>query len=263
MIEKTFAWLRDHFTDQSKISPHVVESLAPAKRSKYIWNPVSKELTRIDRDRPDNAHVLYGVDSLIQYINNLQSDARTNVWVGSDQITVEVIEDSPKDVLTMPFKFHPTFAKLRELAAKPSIPQSEAIKLLRQQFSDFDIGSKAITAVRNLKITKQDEFNTDQSHTASRLGKSLVQTAMGAETLPESLTIKTPVFLKTGNVQIRSIRVWLSIDFERSGNVKFEPDEAEMEDATILEKIELIGIISDGVQQHNLAVYDGEYKVEN
>lgn len=262
MLEKSLTWLRDYFTDQAKVTPQVLESFKPGKRKRLLWDPSAKKLTTLEMDRPDNTHVLHGVDSLIAYVNNLKSEARTNIWVGVERVTVEVVENDPKDVLTMPFRFHPTFETLRELVIHASLPQQEAIKLLRQRFAEFDPGATALTAIRNLKISTQDDFTTEQGHTAARLGKSLVQEAVGAGNLPESIEIRTPVFIKTGTVDVRTIRVWLSIDFANRGYVKFEPDEAQMEDAIIREKMELIGIIVDGTQGRPVAVYDGEYGVQ-
>lgn len=261
MLKDLFVSLKEHLTDQAKVLPVPIEGLSPSKRKKLVWNPESKKLETIERDRPDNKHVFGGVDSVVGYINNQKEKHRTNVWVGAESVTIEVKENDPKDILKMPLKYHPFFAKLKSFGTKASIPQAEAIKLLRQQFSSFDPKSAALTAVRNLKISTNDNFESDQSHVAARLGKSVVQAAAGAGDLPEFLDIKTLVYLKGGSVATKLIRVWLSIDFSNRGHIVFEPDQAQMEEAALVERLEIMAAIEEGIKDREVAIYDGEYSV--
>ena len=263
MLKELFESLKSFATDQAKVIPVVLDGVSPSKRSKLVWNPAQQDIERIDRDRPDNQHVFGGVDSLVDYINNQQDKShRTNVWVGENRITVEVVENGPGDILTMPLKFHPLFAKLKSWGKKASIPQAEAVKLLRQHLAPFDPNSAALTACRNLKIATTDNFESEQSHAAARMGKSVMQAAAGAGELPEYLDVRTTVYLKAGSVTVRTIRVWLSIDFATRGNILFEPDEAQMDEACLLERLEIIGAIQAELdKERDVCVYDGEYSV--
>ncbi len=55
MIEKTLDWMKVFFTDQSKMAPVELE-FAREKRVKRYWDPATRKVVEINRDRPDNAH---------------------------------------------------------------------------------------------------------------------------------------------------------------------------------------------------------------
>jgi hypothetical protein len=262
MIKEALGWMREHFTDQARVVPTVIEGLSPSKRKKYLWHPAKEDLILMEKERPDNNHVFHSVSSLIKWINSQSEIHRTNVWVGENSITVECVEDDPKDILSLPLKHHPLYALLKRMGESWSSPQHEAIKLLRQQFAQFDAG-KTLNAIRNLKISTTDNYEAEASNVTAKLGRSVVQQAAGAGELPEYLDIKTPVYY-VGDCDPQPIRVWTSIDFVKRGNIVFEPDTAAMEEACLRERIAIVAQITEGTESdRECHVYEGEYKVSN
>jgi hypothetical protein len=263
MIKEALGWMREHFTDQARVIPTIIEGISPSKRKKYVWDPAKEELVLMERDRPDNNHVLTSVSSLIAWINNQSDEHRTNVWVGDTCVTVECIENDPKDILTLPLRFHPLYTLLKQMGESWSATQQMSIKLLRQQFAPFDPAGKTLNAIRNLKISTTDNYEAEASNVTAKLGRSVVQQAAGAGELPEYLDIKTPVYY-VGDCDPQPIRVWTSIDFVKRGNIVFEPDTAAMEEACLRERIAIVAQITEGTESdRECHVYEGEYKVSN
>jgi hypothetical protein len=264
MLKELFESVKTFCTDQAKVSPVIMEGLSPSKRKKLVWNPESRTIDEIERDRPDNAHKLLSLDSVIDYVKTacLRADCetRTNIWIGPQRITVECTENEPGDIVSMDLTYSPLFRLLTTLRASPSKPQAEAVKLLRQQLSPFDGGAKALTAARNLKISTGTDYESEQSHVAGRIGKSVMQSAAGAAELPEYIDVKTPVYLKTG-ASSRLVRLWLAIDFAKQGHIMLEPDDAQMEEAMLLERAEILGYLSAALSDVAVAIYEGEYCV--
>jgi hypothetical protein len=258
VLKEAINWLREHFTDQAKVVPVVIEGISPSKRKKLVWHPEKKDLIELERERPDNAHKLRSIEAVIQYV--LKHPAKTNVWVGPDKITVECVENNPKDFAFHPFVFNPLFKVLQELNNRPSLPQAQGIKLLRQQLSPFDPGAKALTVARNLKIATVEDYESEQSNITARLGKSVMASASGATDLPEYLNVTTQVYLKGGATGY-PIRVWMSVDLASKGNLLFEPDKAQLEEAMLLERTEIVGILTDALKGTDVAIYEGEYCV--
>jgi hypothetical protein len=263
MIKEALAWLKDHFTDQSKVVPSIVEGVSPGSRKKWLWHPEKKDLVLMERDLPELRHVIHSVHSLVQWINNQDHKERTHVWVGESAITVECIEDQPYNILTLPMKHNPLFALLKRMGESCSYPQHEAVKLLRQQFAQFDTAGKTLTAVRNLKISTTDNYEAETSNVTAKLGRSVVQQAAGAGDLPEYIDVKTTVY-HASQAEVQTIRVWTSLDFVKRGNIIFEPDTAVMEEAALNERLAIIAQIIEGVDtERDCKVYEGEYRVSN
>lgn len=263
MLKDGLGWLREFFTDQSRVVPTLINDISPSKRKRYVWDPAKKEMVLVERERPDNAHVFRSVESLTNWINNQRETShRTNVWVGESSITIECVEDNPKDVLTLPLRFHPLYQLLRQMGLTCSHPQNAAIKLMRQQFAPFDAAGRMLNAIRNLKISTTDNFEAEASNVTAKLGRSVVQQAAGAGDLPECLNIITPVYYVSSAVP-HTIRVWTSIDFDKRGNIIFEPDSAAMEEACLAERMAIVAEIAEKTTARDCKVYEGEYKVSN
>ena len=156
--------------------------------------------------------------------------------------------------------FSPLFALLQKLAKSPRVPQVEAIKLLRQQLAEFDPTQAALAAARSLKLTTGEDFDSEKSHVADRLGKSIMKRASGAAELPEFIDVRTPVYLKGGQFGY-PVRVWLSVDFDAPGHFKFEPDASHLENAIIAERLELVQLFKANLKEKT-NVYEGKYSVE-
>lgn len=257
-MKEVFEWIKNRFTDEARVVPCVIEGISPSKRKKLVWHPQKKDLIELERERPDNNHKLLSIEAVIQYVQ--KHPAKTNVWVGPDKITVECVENDPKDFAFHPFVFSPLFKVLQELLNRPSVSQAEGIKLLRQQFSPFDPGAKALNVARNLKIATVEDYESEQSNITARLGKSVMASASGATELPEYLNVKTQVYLKGGATGY-AVRVWMSVDLLKRGNLIFEPDKAQMEEAMLLERTEIVGILTDALKGTDVSIYEGEYCV--
>lgn len=260
MLRDFFSAIKEHFTDQARVVPVVLEGLSPGKRKKLYWDPGIKKVVEAVSDRPDNAHKLLSVESVIAYVHAINPVNRINIWINPGAITVECEENDPKDIVSMPLVFSPLFQLLSKLRVVPSIPQTTAIKMLRQQLAAFDVGAKALTSARNLKISTGDDFESDQSHIANRVGKSIMQQASGAGELPEFIDVVTQVYLKGGSTGYK-VRVWMSVDFAKKGNLLLEPDEAQMEEAMLLELAEIFGELAEALKKEPVSIYEGEYCV--
>jgi hypothetical protein len=264
MIEKTLDWMKGFFTDQSKMAPVELE-FAREKRVKRYWDPATRKVVEINRERPDNAHEFLSLDSLANYVLGIAEDgSRTNhpvnVWVGDNEVTVECLENDPKDIVCLRFEHTPLFKLLLDLVKRPSLPQQQAIKLLRQQFAPFDVGQKAITTARSLKIHTTDDDERDHSALAARVGKSVVQQAVGAEHLPDRLVVLTPVF--TTSSDQCTVDVFLSVDFANRGCILFEPNEQQLHDAVAAERLSTFNHLSKLCEDtENVHIYEGKYHV--
>jgi hypothetical protein len=219
----------------------------------------------INRERPDNAHEFLSLDSLANYLIGIAEDgSRTNhpvnVWVGDNEVTVECLENDPKDIVRLRFEHTPLFNLLRDLVKKPSLSQQQSIKLLRQQFAPFDVGQRAITTARSLKIHTTDDDERDQSALAARVGKSVLQQAVGAENMPDRLEVKAPVF--TTSASECTVHVFLSVDFVNRGCILFEPNEQQLHDAIAAERLLTFNKLSNLCEDvENVHIYEGKYHV--
>jgi hypothetical protein len=259
MFSDLFKVLRDHFTDQSKLVP-VELKLGHSKREKLWYDMRTGEMELVHVERPDNAHVLQSLEAFCQYVfDHSAADSVSIVWVGNNKATFEVIENDPKDFASIQFLYAPLFCKLQELAKVPSIPQAEAIRLLRQQFAPFDVGSKALTIARNLRIATSEEYESEQTNITARIGKSVMASAAGATDLPEFLTVTTPVYLTRPDV-VFPVRVWLSVDTSKKGNLVFEPDGTELNQAIESSRQETQQFMRAKFGEF-VRVYEGEYRV--
>lgn len=259
MLKEFFQSVTDFCTSQKAFAP-VVLPVSRSKRVTMYWDPAEGEVKEVAHDRPDNRHELLSVESVVEYVQRSAGGGMTNVWVGDNSIVVECRENSPGDVLTMKLVFSPLFSLLQRLHKSPKVSQAEAIKLLRQQLAEFDPTHSALAAARSLKLTTGEEFDSDKSHVVDRLGKSIMKRASGAAELPEFIDVKTPVYLKGGQMGY-VVRVWLSVDFDSPGHFRFEPDESHLENAIIAERLELVQLFRANLSV-NVNVYEGRYNVE-
>lgn len=265
MIKEFFESVRTFCTDQSAVVPKLLADFRSDHRTLWYWNPQDKTVNSLEVSPPDKRHKLLTTMDVVAYVNRLIVTADVThvspvIWVGNGKITIETTEGEHRDLLSMEFKKSPLFTLLERLHAKPSVSQQDAIRLLRQQFAAFDSGAKALTAARSLRITKLDAIESDQSHLANRIGKSIQQDAAGAGELPEYLDVSVAVFLGS-NTPKATIRVWLSIDFSNPGCLRFEPDETALEAAILDERAAIAEELQSGIDNALVAIYEGEYCV--
>ncbi len=260
MLKEFFESVRGFVTDQARVTPTIVEGIAPSKRKKAVWNPHSKSIELFERERPDNQHSFLDLDSVVRYVSRMSDKDETNIWVHNSGVTVECRENDPKDVVSMTFTYSPMFVRLQNLVKAPSLKQPEAIKLLRQQFADFDPSAKALAAVRSLKIHTTSDDESDQSALAARIGKSVMQQAVGADALPDRIVVKTPVYVTSTTVH--DIDVFLAVDFRTSASVLFEPNESMMQTALDTERKRVADYFSEQFKSVlGVNVYQGGYSV--
>lgn len=259
MLKDLYESMQKFFTDQAKVKAELLP-FTNDKRVKYYWDPDTRTVHEMREVRPDNRHRLLSVSSVIAYVNNLEAEIGTNVWVSRDSIKIECVENDPKDIVSLTLEFDPMFKLLQKLQSRPSIAQSEAIKLLRQRFQEFDPAGRALTAARAFKVNRSDDTSHEQTQSLARAGKLVTQTASGAGDLPEFIDVVSPVFQNFAGVG-RAIRVWTSIDLNTPGHMIFEPDEKQMEQAIRQEREEIIGVLRDEFKGLQVSVYEGEYLV--
>lgn len=263
MLKEFFDRLVSFCTDQAKVVPSQL-TWAPDSRTVLYWDPAQKKVVTMARNVPWNRHKFLGVEDVIAYLRKLSTAVGCNpiAWVGAECIVIEANESDHTDILSMPLRFSPLWSLLKELAQKPSVPQERAIRIVRQDLSEWDIGSAALTAVRNLKIARSGEEVSEQSHVSHRLGKSVMQDAAGASQLPEYLDIQATVWTATNSTPL-TVRVWLSIDFSQPGNIRFEPDLTAMEFAVSHQREELTSFLRVALADCDVQVYQGEYGVHS
>lgn len=260
MLKELFDTIVEHCTKNAMIQPKPLDPSLQVKKDVVLyWNPESGKVDSVDKSLTDARHNLLSLESLISYTESHSED--TNVWVGDSSVVVEVVEHSERDVVRMQLNYTPLFNRLRTLRGNPSVLQADAIRLLRQDFAPFDVSQKALTVARNLKIATVEDYESEQTNTTARLGKSVVSTASGATDLPEYLDVKTQVYLSSGVVAY-PIRVWMSVDTNKRGVLLFEPDAAAMEEAQLLARSEIFGSLVTAFKDNNqVRVYEGEYCV--
>lgn len=261
MLKDFFESVKQFCTDQSRVVPQLLGFKGDHRKLLY-WNPALKEVEEIDVSPPDNKHKLHTVANVVQYIKHVAGTHKPIVWVGNEAVTIEVDESVHRNVLTMPLVKTPRFALLEKLNGTPSVPQDVAIRLLRQDFAGFDIGSKALTGARNMRTQKVEDMHSEQSHVASRVGKSIQQDAVGGQLLPEYLEITTSVYV--GNsADDKIIQLWLSYDHNKPGNLRFEPDATAMMEAVEWERSEIAAELRRDLDGTDVKVFEGEYFVAN
>lgn len=262
MLAELFKAIVAHCTDQTKVAP-VVIPCASSKREIAVYNPATKEIDIVQRERANARHELLTIEALITFVQS-QSFKRTYVWVGNDRVTVELNQHSEADILTHNLKPTPLFEQLQALAEYSGLTQAEAVKLLRVWLRQFDTGAAALAAVRSLKLTRGESIESDLSHDTARIGKSILQSAAGGAKLPEFIDVKTAVFETNNDENAVNIRVWVSIDFE-SARIVFEPDAQDMQNAIDNARFwlveELRGEFKDS-EGCGVTVLEGVYRVE-
>lgn len=259
MLKEFFESVKGFCTDQARVHPSQLP-FSRSKRVKTYWDPSKETVEEITLEREDTRHRLLSIDSIVDFVKAHEVDTVTNIWIGANLITIEVEENDSTDNVSMTLQYSPLFGKLLDLSKKSSIPQSDAIRLLRQQFSMFDVGAKALTAVRALKLSQTNSVESEESHISSRLGKSIMQNAAGAGELPEYIDVISQVYLRGGKVGY-PVRVWLSIDFRQVGNILFEPDATQLEEAMIAERLEILAHLNESLEVQEVKIYEGEYCV--
>lgn len=260
MLAELFKAIVAHCTDQSKIAP-VVIPCASSKREIAVYNPATKEINIVHRERANARHELLTIEALITFVQS-QSFKKPYVWVGNDRVTVELNQHSEADILTHNLKPKPLFEQLQALAEDSALTQAEAIKLLRVWLRHFDTGAAALAAVRSLKLTRGETLESDLSHDTARIGKSILQSAAGGAKLPEFIDVQTSVFeTKNNSENAVTIRVWISIDFE-SARIVFEPDAQHMQNAIDHARFRLVEELRGEFDESAVTVLEGVYRVE-
>ncbi len=120
------------------------------------------------------------------------------MYVGEKVITLEANAFDESIIVTMALVHDPVFALLQRLKQSPRVSQADAIRYLRTVLSVSPGSLRALDAVRKLKVSANTESESEQTHVTAKLGKSVMQSASGAETLPESIDVPTTVFLGVG-----------------------------------------------------------------
>lgn len=258
MLAELFKSIVAHCTDQTKVVP-VVIPCASSKREIAVYNPATKEIETVHRERANARHELLTIEALITFVHS-QSFKKTYVWVGNDRVTVELNQHSEADILTHNLKPTPLFEQLQALAEDSALTQAEAIKVLRVWLREFDNGAAALAAVRSLKLTRGESIESDLTHDTARIGKSILQSAAGGAKLPEFIDVQTPVF-QTNSADAVSIRVWVSIDFE-SARIVFEPDAQDMQRAIDAARLGLVEELRGEFDESAVTVLEGVYRVE-
>lgn len=258
MLAELFKAVVAHCTDQTKVVP-VVIPCASSKREIAVYNPATKEIETVHRERANARHELLTIEALITFVHS-QSFKKTYVWVGNDRVTVELNQHSEADILTHNLKPTPLFEQLQALAEDSALTQAEAIKVLRVWLREFDNGAAALTAVRSLKLTRGESIESDLTHDTARIGKSILQSAAGGAKLPEFIDVQTPVF-QTNSADAVSIRVWVSIDFE-SARIVFEPDAQDMQRAIDAARLGLVEELRGEFDESAVTVLEGVYRAE-
>ena len=253
MIKDGLEWLKEFFTDQERVKPTKLE-FVKSKRKSFYWDPASKMVEELDDSEPDVRHRITSVQSLANYINDRKLPS--NIFVGDANITVD---QGLESIVTMPFRKTPLWLLLERLVKEPSLKQAEAIKLVRQEFAPFDVGQVALTACRSLRISSDTE--SIQESQAARFGKSVVAATVGGDSMPDKLVITAKPYQHSELT--RTVDVFLSVDFNKAGCIRFEPNEAQLLDAIEAE----VGAVYDSmldsfVGNESVFVYQGEYRVE-
>lgn len=259
MIKDAMEWLKKHFTDQHSLVPSRL-SFPKTKRKSFYWDPELRQVEELDDSPPDLRHTLTSVRSLIDYINNevdlANLEGPAKVFVGESQITADI---GLENIATMPFRKTPLWLLLERLVKEPSLKQAEAIKLVRQEFGPFDVGQVALTACRSLRI--QTDSESIQESQAAKFGKSVMASTVNGENLPDKLVVEANVY-QHSRVGV-PINVFLSVDFNKPGCIRFEPNEAEMQDAIEAEVANVYDQLVDAFKDsETVNVYQGEYRVE-
>lgn len=253
MIKDAMEFLKKHFTDQALIKP-VKLDFPKVKRKAHYWDPKMGECQEIEDDPLDKRHTLTSIRSLCEYVGNQASKA--SIFVGENKITADM---GLANIATMPFRKTPLWELLEKLVNEPSLKQAEAIKLVRQEFAPFDVGQVALTACRSLRISSDTE--SVQESQAAKFGKSVMASTVNGENLPDKLVVQAPVYQHSRNAS--TVHVFLSVDFNKPGCIRFEPNEAEMMDMIENEVqsvySQLVDVFKDS---ETVNVYQGEYRVE-
>jgi hypothetical protein len=258
MLKDLVVFLRQHLTEQEKILPVRLDWAPRIRKKVAFWDPAVKQVDFLDAGEPCLRHKVRNLSSLIAYLNASQKpdSGRRIVWFGEKKIVADMDECDGCDVLEMELRYTQTWIALETLARVPSVTQQEAIRLLKQRFSGHGTALQALTACQSLRLKKTEDFDSDQSHDMSRVGKSIAKEAVGANSLPEYVTVECSVF-DDGSMK-SFVKIWLSIDFENN-KLLFEPDMESMEKAKKDARAEYLSSMSDELK--NASVYEGEYCV--
>jgi hypothetical protein len=260
MLKEFFQVLSEHFTKREMVAPTKLD-FRTHPREILFWDPEKKSVVPLTVAPPDNRHTLFSLDDIVAYVQHL-SDTGKVIWVSDEKISIECEESFHRDILSMDLIPAPLFHKVKKLASSPSMLQEDAIRFVRQDLQGFPGGTKVLTAVRSLRMTKVDDMESSQSHVSNRLSKSIQQDAAGAGDLPEYLDITIPVY--TGiTKRTYPIRIWISIDFKKPGCILFEPDTTAIEEAIIAERAGIAAQLREALTETNCFVFEGSYRVSS
>lgn len=257
MLAELLNTLKRHFTDQAVLVPTRMQWKIGPRRFLY-WDPEQRAVIEQAVERPGYRHELRSLMSLIDYAKETQKGSgRRILWVGETTITCEMSEGDELDIVHLNLAYSPLWLLILQLHKSPSVSQPEAIRLMRQYFANASGALNALTAIRSLRLQRTEDFESDQKHDASRIGKSIVQQATGAGELPEYIELPVNVFRDVESDFV--VRIWLSIDFDNR-KILFDPDDSMIEEARISARSALIVELVERTEER-VAIYEGEYRV--
>lgn len=198
----------------------------------------------IDRTVPPDLrnHTVESVADLASAAKRWKPDPA--IWIDGKQIVLIPDDQDRRDRVTLPLKQSAVFSCVKKLAEQPKMDQQQLIRLLRHELRNAVNIATILTAVRKIKFRSLTQGHADIQHGNESLGRQIESEVVGADAIPEGLTVPTNVFSNPGEIDL-VFPVTLSLEIDVSAQkflLKPMPDEIErVEDqalADIRERIE-------------------------
>lgn len=161
----------------------------------------SGETTVEYADAPNRAHTAASINTLRYFVVKFIGDDETNaahvaVWYERGGVTVILDENTNRrNKITMKLEFSPQLLKLAQLEkGRPSMLQSDAIKMLRLEFRDCGLGNLP-DMLRKVNFTVNEEGQSEVQRTRVSVGKSVLSQYHGLDALPEEIAFVVPIFV--------------------------------------------------------------------
>ncbi|MGD0040327.1 MAG: hypothetical protein ABSE84_07930 [Isosphaeraceae bacterium] len=145
---------------------------------------------------PCRQHAVETVEALASYARKLTTPAAAVVWHDGQEITLVLDDADRRDFVKLSLKPAPQFQAAQGLSAMAApISQEELIALLRHKLG---APKDLVSVFRSVDFQRTDGAQANLQHGKNTLGKQVNAQLVGADRVPEEITLTIPVFTNCG-----------------------------------------------------------------
>ena len=160
-------------------------------RTKFVR--IGNEIREIAIKPQPRKHKPLSLDSLIEFVKNLEFPGNAVVWHGDDKIALVTDDADRRDNLAMPLAHTKRFLLLKQLEIhKEWHDQLAFVRMLRLDFGLDNIG--VVAKFRRLAWSDGSKTTGEFVHGADKMGRQINSQVENAADLPDEFDVEIPVY---------------------------------------------------------------------